>query len=333
MLTPDIRFQGWTTDSWKRFLGLWKSRPASETEQAQPRGGLIVLHQGGKMRKMLHTRRGRLDLAPWPTALSTLAAEHEASWAMSAETGALEEIMERFGARARRADDLLAQSLLLLAIVRELIAEGRIDTWPSRLRGLPVPSENVARRALDAVCGDGQAIALGVFQDGELWTSITLRRRGRGFDVIAGPDELRGAMGVLSSDWRRDYRHLARAIEEHYAPLAFGCFAELEQFRDLQVDGRPGAWSRAVALRDIIVSPMPAAVGLAVGVDGVRYAASKLARVARAVDWLGLAEPAIASVRQRLDANGNGNGNGNGNDLIGLLGLNPLELLRNLLRR
>ncbi len=327
MLTRDIRFEGWTTESWKRFFDLWKPRAAPEAEATRPRGGVIALHEAGKVRKLLHTRRGRLEPCPWPLPLQELASQHEASWALSAETGALEAIMEQFGARARRSDDMLSQSLLLVAIVRELMAEGRIESWPNRLRAVPIPSENVARRALDAVCADGHAIALGVFNGGELWTSITLRRTGPGFDVIAGPEALRDAMGVLSSDWRRDYRHLARAVEDHYAPLALGCFVELDQFRDLQVDTRQGAWSRAIALRDVIVSPMPAAIGLAVGVDGARYAASKLARVARRVDWLGLAEPAMAALRERVGEAGERS------DVIALLGFSPLEVLRNLLRR
>ena len=42
------------------------------------------------------------------------------------------------------------------------------------------------------------------------------------------------------------------------APLGFGCYAEAETFRALLVDGRPGAWGRAVAVRDVILSPLPA---------------------------------------------------------------------------
>lgn len=325
MLTRDIRFEGWTTESWSRFTQLW-SRPASGESEAAARGGVVVLHEGGRMRKLLHTRRGRLDLGAWPVALDELAAEHDASWAMSAETGALEEVMERFGARARRSDDLVTQSLSLVTIVRELMTEGRIDSWPRRLRGVPIPSENMVRRALDAICEDGHAVALGIFHEGDLWTALAARRRGTGFDVIAGPEDLRPAMGVLSSDWRRDYRHLVRAIEERYAPLSMGCFADLSMFRELQVDGRPGAWSRAVTLREVVVSPMPSAVGLAVGVDGARYAAGKVASVVRRVDWLGLAEPVIRAVRQQAE------GATAQSNLESILGFSPLEVLRKLLR-
>src|SRR5207249_2086872 len=133
-------------------------------------------------------------------------------------------------------------SLSLIQIVREMIAEGALDHWPRRLRGVPPPAEPMVRRAIDALCPDGRAIGLGMFKEGELWTAFVARRRGANFDVIAGPDELRPAMGLLSGDWRRDYTHLVRAVEDRYAPLAFGCFAEVDTFRDLQVAERPGAW-------------------------------------------------------------------------------------------
>ena len=120
----------------------------------------------------------------------------------------------------------------------------------------------MVRRAVDAVCADGKAIALGMFKDEELWTALVARRRGDGFDVIAGPDELRPAMGLLSGDWRRDYRHLVRAAEERYAPLAFGCFAEVGAFRDLQTDGRfdPAKYQRLLASAQARQSGLLAAI-------------------------------------------------------------------------
>jgi hypothetical protein len=225
--------------------------------------------------------------------------------------------MERFGARARRADDVTAQSITLAGIVREMIAEGAIHTWPSRLRGFPPPTDAMARRAVDAVCPDGRCITLGMFKDEELWTAFVARRRGAGFDVIAGPDELREEMGLLSGDWRRDYRHLARAVEEHYAPLGFGLFAELGAFRDLQTDGRPGAWSRAVAVRDVVLSPVPAAVGLALGVDGARYALDQVKALTARVDPMGFFDPLLRAARAKLGSDD----------------FDPLAALRALLKR
>ncbi len=329
MLTLDARFEGWTADDWMRFLHLWKPRAPAERELTRPRGGVIVIHDGRRVRKLLHTVSGRIEAprAPWPIPLSELAQLHGASWALAAHAGALDEIMERFGARARQGQDLVEQGLELVAIVREMASEGAIDHWPRRLRGVPPPKEVMVRGAMDSLCPAGHALALGMFKDGELWTAFVARRRGPNFDVIAGPDELRREMGLLAGDWRRDYRHLVRAVEERYAPLAFGCFSEVDTFRALQVDGRPGAWSRAMLVRDIVLSPIQVAVGLALGVDGARYAFEHLKVITNRVDPFGFLDPLLRGVRARL-----GSAAGD-KDVSGTLGFDPMAALRALLKR
>jgi hypothetical protein len=328
MLATDVRFEGWTTDDWVRFLHLWKPRASADREPTRPRGGVFVVHDGGRIRKLLHTRKGRLEPESWewPLPLVDLARTHHASWALAAHFGALDEIMERFGARVRRDDDLTAQSLLVVSIAREMMNEGAIVTWPQRLRGIPVPTAPVVHRTLDAMCIDGRAIALGMFKDGELWTAFVARRRGPVFDVIAGPDELRPAMGLLSGDWRRDYRHLASAVEDRYAPLGFGCFADVDAFRDLQTDARAGAWTRAFAVRDVVVAPMPAAVGLAIGVDGARAAIEGIKALTGRFDPFGFLAPVVGAVRSRVAAL-------TGKDVSTVLGFDPMAALRALLRR
>jgi hypothetical protein len=344
LLTHDVRFEGWTTEDWLRFLRLWQPRAAPEKEPTRPRGGIVVVHEDGEVLKLLHTRLGRLDPAAsapppsqagaraialsagHPSALGPLAHAHNASWALSMRLGALDEVMERLGARIRRGDDLTAQSLLLVSIARDMIAEGAIASWPQRLRGLPVPTPQIVRRTLDALCADGRAIALGLFDSEGLWTAFVARRRGPGFDVVAGPDELRPALGLLSGDWRRDYRHLARAVEDRYAPLGFGCFAELATFRALQTDGRPGAWSRAVAVRDVVIAPMPTAVGLALGFDGARYALQGLKLLTGRIGPLAAIGPMLDAARSRVARR-------TGKDVGVLLGFDPLAALRALLQR
>jgi len=205
-----VRFEGWTTDDWLRFLRLWQPRATADKESTRPRGGVIVVHEDGEVLKLLHTRLGRLDPATGapppsqagaralalsaghPSALGTLARAHHASWALAMRLGALDEVMERLGARVRRGDDLTAQSLLLVGIARDMIAEGAIASWPQRLRGIPVPTPQVVRRTLDALCADGRAIALGLFDAEGLWTAFVARRRGP-------------ACGRI---WRRCARHI-----------------------------------------------------------------------------------------------------------------------------
>lgn len=328
VLTADVRFEGWTTETWTRFLHLWKPRATPDREATRPRGGVIVIHEEGRIRKLMHTRTGRLDPSgTWPVPLAELCETHHASWALSAKAGALEDVMERFGARLRRTDDITAQALLVVSIVREMIMEGTVERWPKRLQGVPMPSEPMVRRTFDAICPDGHAMVLGLFRGGELWTAATARRRGQGFDVLAGPEELRPRMGVLSGDWRRDYRHLSRAVEEEYAPVAMGCFAEVDRFRELQVDPQPGAWGRAAVVRDLILSPMPIAVRLALGADGARFAFEGFRTIVGKSDALRRFEPYMARVRKRIgDAAGD-------KDVSQTLGFDPLAVLRALLRR
>ncbi|MDB4941845.1 MAG: hypothetical protein JWP97_1379 [Labilithrix sp.] len=328
MLTADVRFEGWTTETWTRFLHLWKPRATPEREASRPRGGVIAIHEDGVLRKLVHTHNGRLDpRRPWPVPLAELAEAHHASWAVSAKAGALEEVMERFGARLRREDDLTSQALLVVAIVREMLGEGLAERWPKRLQGVPPPSEAMVRRAIDAVCPDGHAMVLGLFRNGEIWTAAVARRRGQGFDVLAGPEELRPRIGLLSGDWRRDYRHLERAVEEEYAPVAMGCFAEVDRFRELQVDARPGAWGRAAVVRDIILSPMPVGVRLALGADGARFAFEGFRTMVGRSDSLRRLEPLMLRARKRV-AQVAGH-----RDVTATLGFDPLEVLRALLRR
>ncbi|HEY1954240.1 MAG TPA: hypothetical protein VGH28_01470 [Polyangiaceae bacterium] len=313
MLAPDVRLEGFTAEDWTRLLHLFRPPSPDKTPSL---GGIFLIHQEGRVRKMLHTRRGRLEREgewrDWPSEpdaaqtkrFAALAEAQQASWVVAAQVGALDDVMERFGARAQRSDDLVDQSLSLVGIVREMMAEGRIEFWPRRFKNVPVPSAAMVRRGMDAFCKEGHAIAVGAFKDGELWTALALRRGARGFDLIAGPDELRTAMGLLSGEWRRDYRHLVAAVEDRYAPLALGCFGELDVLSALQADDRPGAWTRAVAVRDVVLSPMPVAVGVALGVDGARYAFEAI----RAVVPISIPTPAM-------------------------LGFNPLEILRALRRK
>ncbi len=328
VLTPDVRFEGWTTETWTRFLHLWKPRATPDREATRPRGGVIAIHEGGRLRKLLHTGTGRLDpREAWPMPLAELAEKHHASWALAAESGALEEMMERFGARLRRTDDLTAQALLVVTIVREMMQEGAIERWPLRLHGFPQPTQIMVERALDSVCPDGHAMALGVFRHGDLWTAGVARRRGTGFDILAGPEDVRIRMGVISGDWRRDYLHVSRAVEEQYAPLAMGCFAEVDRFRELQVDARPGAWGRAAIVRDVILSPMPVGIRLALGADGARFAFESFRMIAGQSSTLKKLEPFMTHARKRLgDAVGD-------RDVSSTLGFDPLAALRALLRR
>jgi hypothetical protein len=292
----------------------------------------LVVTAGQRVKKVLVTELGRIDpaLQPWPEPLADVAERYRARWALELKAGALDELMERFADRLRRDQDALGQIVLLVGILRELEAEGKIRVWPWRLSSWPVPHERVLTRALDALCPDGKAMLLGVYEQGELYTAIVARRSGSGFDLILGPDRLRSEMGLVSGDWRRDYRHLVRAAEARAAPLAIGCFGELETLRGLLSSPRPGAWAGAIAARDVVLSPAVPAVAIPLGLDVGRaaiVAVRGLAERLGAGAWLssdGPLAPALNRVREIAGVD---------KDVRQLLGFDPILLISKIFSR
>lgn len=330
MLSADVRFEGFTATDWTRVLSLFRPhRPTGEPRDPdRPRGGVVAVHSQGKLIKLIHTQVGRLRLddaqRDWPIGAESLAARHHASWALTLEAGTLETIMERVGARARKGDDLINQVLTFSQVARDEVQAGRIALWPGRLRGVPIPSAPVVRGSLDTVCPPGRSILVGVFEEGELWTSVALARGPGGFSLVLGPDEVRADMGLLAGDWRRDYRHLARAVEHRAGPLALGCFAEVSTLRKLEVDPAPGAWARAAAVRDVILSPLPPGLAIPLGLDAGRAALSAIFAVAERVDPYGVVGPSLQVLRDVRKGD---------RDVKSVLGFHPLEVLRKILVR
>jgi hypothetical protein len=179
-------------------------------------------------------------------------------------------------------------------------------------------------RSIDMVCPPGKTMLIGLFERDDLWTSIALRRSHDGFDMILGPEELRDELGLLSGDFRRDHRHLARAVTDRMGPLSLGCFADHRTFRALEVDARPGAWALAVAVRDVVLTPVPPAMALPLGLDAGRAAFSALRQVANRLDPGGVLSPAFTMLRDATIGD---------RSIEELLGFHPLELLRKLLSR
>lgn len=332
MLSADVRFEGFTATDWTRVLSLFRPRRlgSEQRDPARARGGVIAVHAGGKLLKLVHTEVGRLRLDEAQRLFAgtvraeALARAHHASWGLVLEAGTLDAIMDRFAERTRRGDEITAQTITLVQVAREELQAGRIDLWPFRLRGVPIPSPAMVRGSLDSVCPVGRTMVVGLFEAGELWTSIALRRGPTGVNLILGPDEIRGDMGLLAGDWRRDYRHLARAIEDRSGELAFGCYAEVATLRKLEVDPNPGAWARAAALRDVILAPLPAPLAIPLGVDAGRAAWGALRVVAERMDKVGVVAPALAALRELTSG---------GRDVKDVFGFHPLELLRKLLSR
>ena len=272
MLTRNVRIEGFTARDWLRLTEVF--RAPTQQPSAPPKSGLLVVSSGSTLKKLVSTTRGRLDRAQevWPVALETLARRHGASWALRLSPSASAEATDRIAERIDRRMDYLDQILVMIEVVRELEAEGLIELWPTRASDWTVPNARVTVRVLDQLCGDGFSMLIGIFDRGELFTACAARRMGPGFDRIVGPDELRPRMGLTSGDWTRDYRFLSAAAERYVGPLALGCFAELGTLQRLSQNGAPGAWSKAVLARDVLLSPVSRGVALPLGIDAGRAA-------------------------------------------------------------
>lgn len=339
MFTNDLRFEGFTTQDWTRLAKAFRPRPGAESP-SDVGGGVVVVTADGRPVKLLSTRTGRLQLAgargersvsglDWPVSLESLAKAFDANWAVELEWAALNDLMDRWADKLTPEHDAFDQVVELLRAAQEVEAAGKLQAWPWKISTWPLPNQKLKLRALDLVCPDGKALVLGVFERGSLFTSLTLRRRGTGFDLLMGPEELRGDMGLVSGDWTRDYRHLLRAVEQRVGPVAVGCFAELDTFQKLSESSQAGSWAAAVAARDVVLSPVVPALAIPLGVDAGRAAFFAIRDFAERVGVGGLFgeaspfAPALERVKAAVEDR----------DVIGLLGFDPFDLLRKLLAR
>ncbi len=282
MLTANVRLEGFDTQDW---LSLWailgpSQRAASTSQQG---GGVVAIHQGRELRKLLHTRRGAMDRSghPWPMSAEVLAAKHDARWGLVLEHGALDAIMELSAAPMRPDDDLLDQVLTTWRVVRSLARQGRLDLWPGSLRTVPVPAKELILGAMNLFVPDGQSIVIAAWAGSRLHTSLALHRAGAGFDVVLGPDELRGELGAVHGNRRSAHRKLCGLVERRMGRVAMGMSADTAVWATMVGDSEPGRWARMVGAGDVVIEPMPAGVAIPIAIDAGRVAFVTLRAVAR----------------------------------------------------
>ena len=354
MIDQDIRIEGFDARSWTNLLSLFapqvterpkkapRTSDAPEVDEAELEGEyhrsggaehsapdpnrgtlFVVVTAGGRVLAARHTQRGRVRglIYAGPGTLAALGASHGAHRVVVVREGALEEIVQRASARMERHDDYLSQWLTVIRAVRAAIEAGLVEVWPRPLANVPIPSTQVMSRALDAVLPDERSTVLGVFSRTTPWTLVALRRSGGEIDRIVGPDVISRWTGALGGDFRRDHRVISEAVGRHLAPVHLGIYADEQDLRALLRDPRPGAWTRAVVSRDIIVQPTPPYIAVALAADGMRAAARRteswmegtavknvLAQIAPLASFVRGRAAEVASVTQ-------------------LLGFDPLKLL------
>lgn len=265
MIGSGFEFRGFDAVAWDRLLSLL--RGALHTSLGPT---LIVTVDGqGTSIGAFHTSTGRVDAIDQLEDLAQLCEDHETERCVVLEEGVLTEIAERASLRVDPDDDYVGQWLTVIRAARELRGEGRIRLWPDGLSSWPLPSPQILQVGENFLLPNGHAMVLAVFEGPALWTAAVVRRQHDLIDLLAGPDELKQWVGPLGGDWRRDFRVICAAVEQHVAPVHLGVFTEADTARRLLSDKTPGRWAAAVTTREVVVQPVPAWLSLALGADGL----------------------------------------------------------------
>lgn len=246
-----------------------------------PRGGLLLVEDDGRLERVLHTTRGRIDASEVNSAasLAQLAVDHHAGWVMRLRRSDLLNLRREPWA-LREEEDYVARLLQLWSALADLQGEGRLQSWPHTLTSWPALAD-LAPRGLAPLCPDDHVALAAVWRGTRLSTALAFRKKRGRIERIVGPRVLQGAMGLVSGDWTRDYRYLSQATERLLGPLGLGFFAQESAVRELSQRGDAAAWARAVATREVIVSPMSTGLAMPLGIDLGRAA------LRRARDFVG----------------------------------------------
>ena len=344
MIAADIRFEGFDVRSWTNLVSLFMpglparlARDPDPTDaptarEGEPKAGSLLLVRDGQglVLAAQHTQRGRIpELVGEPQGgtLPELCARYGAHRALVIREGVMEELAERLALRFAASSPesgYLGQVLMLLRAARELMDAGLVELWPNPIANVPVPSPATVRRALDLLLPNDRAAVMVLWDQGQLWTALTIRRRGGDIDLVTGPDLVTRWTGPLGGDWRRDYRVMVDAVARAVAPVHFGLFAEAGTVRSLLAAADPGAWAREVAVRNVVLQPMPRPVMAALGADAVRGVGRASARALGGLDLAGTLLPLAQTLRARVTQ---------ATTVTEILGFDPLAVLGAALRR
>jgi hypothetical protein len=258
------RIEGFEWSHWKR----WGDALGPTGVEGDLHGGLLLVTDGeDHLLRAVHSARGRLDIDTVRPgcSLAQLAADHGCWWVLRLCSTDLEALCAQPWARTGDAD-YLERLLELWGALQDLQGDGRLASWPHRLDTWPALVD-LAPRGLAPLCPDEHAAVAAIWRGNRLSTALAFRRHRGRIDRVVGPTILQPAMGLVSGDWTRDYRYLSQAVERLVGPLGLGFFAQEAAMRELSRQGDAAAWARAVAARDVIVSPMSAGLAMPLGLD------------------------------------------------------------------
>lgn len=335
MIVHDTRIEGFDARSWHRLLTLLVPGAASHPPQAwsadgraRGRGGVVLVQlaaSGDVATGAVHSARGALPLDAWssPRELETFAQRHDARFAVALRPGALASLYERLGGRLTLDDDTWTTLWVLAGAARELLDERAMYLAPGLPPSVPLPPANALRAAWDRALPSGHGVLIALFDEGRLDTGLVAHREGAGLTFVHGPEVISRLCGPLRGDLEADHRTLRAACDAWAGPLSLGLYARTEVLRALLRNATPGAWTQAVARREVIFDPLPTWAGVAVGADAVRLFARNVREVAtlmEAVAPVAVAARAFASWMAVTD-------------LRSVMGFDPLDALSAVLRR
>jgi hypothetical protein len=325
VLSSNLRVTGYDAVTWARLLSLFAPHRARE-DHSDSYGMLVVIEdERGAACAAFIGDRGPIDASSYTGRgdLAALCSQHRVRRAVALKRGTIEELTERAAPHVLRTDDYAAQWLALLSAARELEREGALYFWPEAKNVAPLPSPQLVTRALDVVLPDEHSFVAALWDEGELWTALVLRRRGGQLDLLGGPELVLDAVGPLSGDYRRDHRAVSRAISASIAPVQLGLYCQYHRLERLLREPEPGAWAKAIALREIIIDPSPAYVHFAVGADALRATARRTGQLLGGIDFMAYIEPWARYARDQISQV---------SSVTGMLGFNPLQVLARRLR-
>ncbi len=327
MISPDIRIEGFDAQSWGRLLSLFSTAPAdleTSAEQAllpnRPEGTLVVIvDDQDRTLRALHTGRGALTGVRYggSESLPLLARDHGVKRCVVIREGVPEEIAERLAVRLQPGDDYASQWLSCVRILREVQSAGMMRVWPRPLASVPIPAMTTLQRALDMLLPDDHCWVLALWSGTHLWTTFVVHRHRGQIATVVGPDRIRQWTGPLGGDFRRDYRHIVRAVSTHLAPVHFGAFTDVGVLDHLLHTSHAGTWAKHVAARDIIVHPTPPYAMVVLGADAVGGAARRAAKWAGGLDMLKLLRPVVRELRSQVTSV---------SSVTEILGFNPIQI-------
>ncbi|MBI5489608.1 MAG: hypothetical protein HY905_19905 [Deltaproteobacteria bacterium] len=332
MIAADLRIDHLRPEE---LAAAWRfaTEPPADSRIGDVRRGLVLLLRDRRPAALADLTDGFVPLPSWlpcdravdAAALRRLRRERGATWALAAGAEALRRLDEAVTAGFDPSADLLACALPLAQAVRDARLAGELLFSPSLLDDLPIPSIASVRGALDLVLPDDRSALLYAFGSRGLSFGFIAEKRHGAIVRVAGHDAL-GGIAVRGTHWKAAVPRILAEAARRFAPPAVGVFADESVLRGIVFGSEGAALPRALATREVIVDPLPAWLGVLLGLDTAAKAAGSARSLLRRFDPFGLAERLdvgriAGEVQRRLGAE---------NPIARVLGFDPLAVLSRL---